>query len=278
MRRSSSRTTSSAEANRAVVSFPGQTYRGSSFFEFLRTDHPELLPDFGGNDWSKVELPHGTTVLSLVYADGALMAGDRLATEGYQVATRDIEKVYKIDETCAMAIAGAAGPAIEMMRIFRVELEMWQKLEGHELTFEGKANRLSFLIRQNLPAAMQGMVVMPLFAGFDHEKGRGRIYKFDVTGGRYAETDYYGTGSGGKDARSSLKKSFRDGLSSDDAIDAAVEALMDAADEDRGTGGIDLARKIYPTVKLITRAGVTDLSDEDIIRSYERVSQRRKAA
>jgi len=261
-----------------VVSFPGQTYGGSSFIEFLRADYPDLLPSLAGYDWSQVQIPHGTTVLSLVYADGALMAGDRLATEGYQVATRDIEKVYKIDETCTMAIAGAAGPAIEMMRIFRVELEMWQKLEGHDLTFEGKANRLSFLIRQNLPAAMQGMVVMPLFAGFDHEKDRGRIYKFDVTGGRYGETDYYATGSGGKDARSSLKKSFRDQLARDEAVDAAVEALIDAADEDRGTGGIDMRRHIYPTVKLITSAGVEDISDDEIIAAYDRVSKQRKAA
>jgi len=261
-----------------VVSFPGQTYKGSSFIEFVRTDYPDLLPDLGRIDWKHVEVPHGTTVLSLVFGDGVLMAGDRLATEGYQVATRDIEKVFKIDDTCTMAIAGAAGPAIEMMRIFRVELEMWQKLEGHDLTFEGKANRLSFLIRQNLPAAMQGMVVMPLFAGFDHDKDRGRIYKFDVTGGRYSETDYYATGSGGKDARSSLKKTFRDGLSRNDAIDAAIEALVDAADEDRGTGSIDVRRGIYPTVKLITRMGVEDLSENEIIQSHERVVQRREVA
>jgi proteasome beta subunit len=227
-------------------------------------------------DFRKVDLPHGTTVLALVCEGGVLMAGDRLATEGYQVATRDIEKVYEIDPTCVMAIAGAAGPAIEMTKIFRVELEMFQKMELHELTFEGKANRLSFLIRQNLPAAMQGIVVMPLFAGYDHDKGRGRIYKFDVTGGRYAEADYYATGSGGKDARSSLKKSFRDGLSRDEAIDAAVEALIDAADEDRGTGGIDVVRKIYPSVKIVTARGAETLGDEEIVISYERVAQRRR--
>lgn len=256
--------------------FAGQKYTGSSFVEFLKSDRPELLPDFSKLDWTQIQVPHGTTVLALVFKEGALMAGDRLATEGYQVATRDIEKVYTIDETCAMAIAGAAGPAIEMMRIFRVELEMWQKLEGHELTFDGKANRLSFLIRQNMPAAMQGMVVMPLFAGYDHEKGRGRIYKFDVTGGRYDEADYYATGSGGKDARSSLKKTFHDDLDREAAIDAAVEALVDAADEDRGTGGIDLARKIYPTIKLITASGVEDLDNDSTITSYQRVIARRE--
>ncbi len=259
--------------------FKGQTYQGSSFFEFLRIDHPTLLPDFGTMDWAGLQIPHATTILAVVYEDGVLMAGDRLATEGYQVATRDIEKVYDVDDHCLIAIAGAAGPAIETVRVFQTELEHYQKLEGQELTFEGKANRLSYLIRQNLPAAMQGLVVMPLFAGFDLHNDRGRIYKFDITGGRYAETDYYATGSGGKDARSSLKKTFREtGFRRQDAVDAAVEALMDAADEDRGTGGFDFTRKIFPTCKVVTRAGVETASDEDLVASYERVMGRRKAA
>jgi proteasome beta subunit len=257
--------------------FFNHSYRGTSFYELLRQDCPVLLPDFARIDWSQVQIPHGTTVLALVYQDGALMAGDRLATEGYQVATRDIEKVYAIDDTCAVAIAGAAGPAIEMTRIFRVELEMYQKLEGHDLTFEGKANRLSMLVRGNLPAAMQGMVVMPLLAGYDHEKGRGRIYKFDVTGGRYAETDYYATGSGGKDARSSLKKTFRhEGLTRESAVEVALEALADAADEDRGTGGVDLARGIFPTCKLITKSGIESLADSEVAAICERILARRK--
>lgn len=257
----------------------GGRYRGSSFVEFLKLDHPDLLPDFPMLNAGNVTVPHGTTVLALVYEDGALMAGDRLATEGYQVATRDIEKVYQIDQACLMAIAGAAGPAIEMVRMFQLELEHFQKLEGHELTFEGKANRLSFLVRQNLPAAMQGLVVMPLFCGYDHAKDRGRIYKFDVTGGRYAETDYYATGSGGKDARSSLKKTFRHpGLSRNAAVEAAVEALADAADEDRGTGGVDTIRGIYPTCKLVTQSGCEDVSQQEIIAAHERALEKREAS
>ena len=257
--------------------FLDEKYRGSSFIEYLKVDHPDLLPDVRSLDFSKLELPHGTTILSLVYEDGVLMAGDRLATEGHQVGTRDIEKVFKIDDTCCMAISGAAGPAVEMARMFQLELEHFEKLEGHHLTFEGKANRLSFLIRQNLPAAMQGLVVMPLFAGYDADKGRGRIYKFDVTGGRYSETDYFGTGSGGKDARSSLKKSFREWLSRDEALAAGIEGLMDAADEDRATGGFDLLRKIYPTCKLITKDGVDDVSEEEILSIYEKIMTTRKA-
>lgn len=259
------------------MELPGK-YRGSSFIEFLKVDHPDLVPDFGHHDWSRVQMMHGTTVLALVFEDGAIMAGDRLATEGHAVGTRDIEKVFKIDDTCCMAIAGAAGPAVEMVRMFGLELEHFQKLEGHELTFEGKANRLSFLIRQNLPAAMQGLVVMPLFAGFDADKGRGRIYKFDVTGGRFAETDYYSTGSGGKDARSSLKKTFRhEGLGRETAIEAAMEALMDAADEDTATGGFDLARGIYPTCKVMTRTGVQDVDPQELLAARERVLARRES-
>jgi proteasome beta subunit len=258
--------------------FKGHTYTGSSFYEFLKIDHPDLLPNFNDVDFTRVEIPHGTTVLALLYEDGALMAGDRLATEGLQVGTRDIEKVCKVDETCAVGIAGAAGPAIEMVRLFQLELEHYEKLDRQDLTFEGKANRLSFLLRQNLPAAMQGLVVMPLLAGFDHKLNRGRIYKYDITGGRYKETDYYATGSGGKDARSSLKKTFHhEDLSRDAALDSAIEALMDAADEDRGTGGFDMARQIYPTVQLLTAKGVEAVADEEILAARERVLARWKA-
>ena len=260
--------------------FKGQTYAGDSFYEFLRADHPDLLPNYAGTNWTQISHIHGTTVLSIVCKDGVLMAGDRLATEGHAVGTRDLEKVFRIDDSCMMAIAGAAGPAVEMVRMFQLELEHFEKLDGQPLTFEGKANRLSFLLRQNLPAAMQGLVVMPLFAGFDHDKGRGRIYKFDITGGRFREADSYSTGSGGKDARASLKKIGRhEELTREQAIQAAVEALMDAADEDRATGGIDVARGIYPTTKLATKSGVEDVTDEELRRVYEGiVAQRRGTA
>jgi proteasome beta subunit len=257
--------------------FKGQTYAGDSFYEFLRADHPDLLPKWEVGSWANVSLVHGTTVLSLVCKDGVLMAGDRLATEGHAVGTRDLEKVFRIDDTCMMAIAGAAGPAIEMVRMFQLELEHFEKLDGQPLTFEGKANRLSFLLRQNLPAAMQGLVVMPLFAGFDHDKGRGRIYKFDITGGRFRESDSYATGSGGLHARSSMKKlPNHETLTREQSIEAAVVALIDAADEDRATGGVDLARGIFPTVKLATKTGVEEISDDELRRVYEGILARRK--
>lgn len=259
--------------------FKGQSYSGDSFYEFLRVDHPDLLPNWSGTNWTQASLIHGTTVLALVCKEGVLMAGDRLATEGHAVGTRDLEKVFRIDDSCMMAIAGAAGPAIEMVRMFQLELEHFEKLDGQPLTFEGKANRLSFLLRQNLPAAMQGLVVMPLFAGFDHDKGRGRIYKFDITGGRFREADSYATGSGGKDARASLKKVGRhEDLTRDQAIEAAIEALMDAADEDRATGGVDVARGIYPTTKIATKSGIEEIKDDELRRVYESIVAARKAS
>ena len=216
-------------------------------------------------------MPHGTTVLALRYRDGVVMAGDRQASEGYQVAHRRIEKLFKSDDLSAVGIAGAAGPAMEMARLFQTELEQYEKVEGENLSLDGKANRLGAMIRANLPMAMQGLVVVPIFAGFDERAGVGRLFKYDVTGGRYEETDYFAQGSGGKDARDSLKKRFRRDMSRDEAVQAALEALLDAADEDLGTGGPDFHRGIFPTVKTISRSGITDLADDDVRRYLETI-------
>src|SRR5687767_3776243 len=227
---------------------------GSSFSDLLRNQEPELLP--GRDLHGHVEAPEGTTVLALRFTDGVIMAGDRRATEGFQIAHRSIEKVFEADETSAVGIAGAAGPAVEMVRLFQTELEHYEKVEGERLSLEGKANKLSQMIRANLPAAMQGLAVVPVFAGYDERRAEGRIFKYDITGGRYEEDDYHATGSGGKDARSSLKKRFRADLTRDDAVKIAIEALFDAADEDVGTGGPDLIRDIYPTVAAISSSGL----------------------
>ena len=255
---------------------------GSSFSDVLKDTAPNLLPGgeadrIEGTSRPHFEVPEGTTVLALRYGDGVLVAGDRRATEGFQIAHRSIEKVFAADDMSAVAIAGAAGPAVEMVRLFQTELEHYEKVEGERLTLEGKANKLSQMIRANLPAAMQGLVVVPLFAGFDEARGEGRIFKYDVTGGRYEEDDYHATGSGGKDARSSLKKRYRPDLSRDDAVKAAIEALFDAADEDVGTGGPDLMRGIFPTVAAISSEGMVELAEEDIRASFEElISERRE--
>ena len=238
---------------------------GASFTEVLKAQSPDMTSKID----SPVHAPEGTTVLALRYADGVIVAGDRRATEGFQIAHRSIEKVFAADDHSAVAIAGAAGPAVEMVRLFQTELEHYEKVEGERLSLEGKANKLSQMIRANLPAAMQGLVVVPIFAGFDTARNLGRIFKYDVTGGRYEEDDYHATGSGGKDARSSLKKRYSDGLQRDDAIKIAIEALFDAADEDVGTGGPDLMRGIFPTVVAISTEGMVEISEDDTRELFE---------
>jgi proteasome beta subunit len=236
--------------------------------DLLRRQAPTLLP-VASEEGSSPQVPHGTTVLALRYRDGVIMAGDRQASEGYQVASRRIEKIYKSDDLSGVGIAGAAGPAMEMARLFQTELEHYEKVEGDHLSLEGKANRLSQMIRMNLPMAMQGLVVVPIFAGFDDRVGVGRIFKYDITGGKYEDIDYYAQGSGGKDARDSLKKRWRRDMTREDALRIAVEALLDAADEDLGTGAPDPIRGIYPSVKTITRSGYADIPDDEVRRVVE---------
>ena len=247
----------------------GSKYDGSSFFELLKIDHPQLLPKFstdlaGGTP----EIPHGTTVLAFKFAEGVCVAGDRLATAGHAVASREVQKVFETDEYSLMAISGAAGPSIEMARILSVELEHYEKMEGEALELDGKANKLSQMIRQNLPAAMQGLAVVPLFAGYDRRRQTGRLWKFDITGGRYEETEFDATGSGGLYARESLKQGWSPNLTADDATRLAVTALTAAADEDRATGGIDLERRIFPIVKTCTTEGIRDSAEEPIEAAY----------
>jgi proteasome beta subunit len=254
-------------------------YKGSSFLELLAIEHRHLQPDVQRWFHELGQLPptaHGTTCIALRFADGALVAGDRLATMGYQVASRDIQKVFATDAYSIMAIAGAAGPAMEMARLLGIQFEHHEKIEGEPLELEGKANTLSQLIRQNLPAAMQGLVVVPIFAGYDRRRHTGRVWKYEVTGGRYEEREYDAVGSGSIFARESLKKTFRPSASRDDAIRMALEALKDAADEDRGTGGVDLERNIYPTIKLCTQGGIESIGDEEIARLYREMLGRRR--
>jgi proteasome beta subunit len=254
------------------------SYQGSSFFELLQLEQRHLLPDMSAWGKSAVEMvPHGTTVLAMRFGDGVIVAGDRLATAGHSVASRDVVKVFETDPYSVMAISGAAGPCIEMARILSVELEHYEKIEGERLELEGKANKLSQMIRANLPAAMQGLAVVPLFAGYDTRRKFGRLWKFDITGGRYEETEFDATGSGGLYARESIKHGWRGDMTRDDAVRVVVAALTAAADEDRATGGVDLERGIYPIIKICTASGHADATEAEIAACYRSILEARAA-
>jgi proteasome beta subunit len=209
-------------------------------------------------------ITHGTTVVAVRYADGVVMAGDRRATSGNLIAHRSMEKVFPADRHSGVAIAGAAGPAMEMVKLFQLQLEHYEKVEGSELSLEGKANQLSQMVRSHLPAAMQGLAVVPLFAGYDMRRATGRLFEYDVTGGRYEESDFAATGSGSLHAGTVIKMGYREDLSADDAVTLSINALFQAADEDSATGGPDLVRGIYPVVATISARGFTRLPDDDV--------------
>ena len=250
-----------------------------SFVDLLTTRHPHLLtrwdaPALGGEE-APFPVTHGTTILALRYDVGVVIAGDRQATEGTQVAGRRIEKVYKADGYSAIAIAGVAGQAVEIVKLFQLELEHYEKITGDRLSLEGKANRLAQMIRGNFPLALQGLVVVPIFGGYDERQGEGRIFYYDATGGRWEEDDYQTTGSGGLPAKNSLKKRWRAGLDRVEATRIAVEALIDASEDDTATGGPDVARGIFPNVVVITADGAEDAPEADVAAAVDAVMRER---
>jgi proteasome beta subunit len=238
----------------------------SSFADFLAAQSPDLLPSRRAVPQGHAGdlAPHGTTIVAATFPGGVVMAGDRRATMGNIIAQRDIEKVFPADEYSCVGIAGTAGLAVELVRLFQTELEHYEKIEGMTLSMDGKANRLAALIRANLGMAMQGLAVVPLFAGFDLTSGSGRIFSYDVTGGRYEETAFHSVGSGSLFARGSLKKLYRDDLEQEQCVTALVQALYDAADDDSATGGPDLTRRIFPVVQVITAVGGHRVPDSEV--------------
>jgi len=251
----------------------------SSFAEFLAMHDPSLLP--AGRPLpvgTTVEAVHGTTIVAMTFAGGAVMAGDRRATMGNVIAQKDIEKVFPADESSCVGIAGTAGLAVEMVKLFQVELEHYEKIEGAQLSVDGKANRLATLIRGNLAMAMQGLAVVPMFAGYDPETEGGRIFSYDVTGGRYEEHRHHSVGSGSMFARGAIKKLWREDITPAEAISIAVESLYDAADDDSATGGPDLARGILPVVAVVDSDGyrrVPERELEPIVRAVVEARQSR---
>ncbi|KUJ67323.1 proteasome subunit beta [Streptomyces albus subsp. albus] len=249
----------------------------SSFMDFLGQQAPELLPGSRPLPAVKgaVEAPHGTTIIAATFPGGVVLAGDRRATMGNLIAQRDMEKVFPADEYSAVGIAGTAGIAVEMVKLFQLELEHFEKVEGVRLSLEGKANRLSTMIRGNLGMAMQGLAVVPLFAGWDVDREQGRIFSYDVTGGRTEELGFAATGSGSVFARGALKKLYREDLTEREAATVVVQALYDAADDDSATGGPDLARRIYPLVTVIGDEGVRRLSEAEVSQIARAIHEQR---
>jgi proteasome beta subunit len=258
----------------------------SSFTDFLASHSPGLLPGRvlpadpdprgPGSGFQAIrDLPHATTIVAAICDEGVVLAGDRRATAGNMIAKRDVEKVFRSDEFSGMGYAGTGSVGIEFVRLFQVELEHYEKMEGRSLSLEGKANRLAFMVRGNLGAAMQGLIVVPLFVGYDEAAGRGRIFSYDVAGGPYEEQRFHSIGSGSLFARGALKKLYVDGLPAADAVLACVQALYDAADDDSATGGPDLPRRIFPIVATITADGFTKLPEAEAEQVAEQVVRER---
>ena len=243
---------------------------GSNFPELLR--RIGLTSDVA--DVGDLLVPHATTCVAMRFIDGVVMAGDRRATSGNLISHRGMEKVVQADRFSGVAIAGAAGPAMEMIKLFQLQLEHYEKVEGSALSLEGKANQLSMMVRANLPAAMQGMVVVPIFSGFDLRARTGRLFTYDVTGGRYEEADYVATGSGSLHAGTVIKVGFRDDLSRDAAVNLACRSPWEAADADSATGGPDALRGIYPVVATITESGFDRVSDDELRQRFEVIANR----
>ena len=220
---------------------------------------------------------HGTTICALRYIDGVVMAGDRRATAGPTIAQREVEKIHPADRWSGIGIAGSAGFGIEMIKLFQTELEHYEKMGGRPLSIEGKANFLAQMVRSHLPLAFQGFIVVPLFAGYDTRRRTGRIFSYDATGGRYEESDFTADGSGGRDARTTIKLGWREDLSPDEAIELAVQALYEAADEDSATGGPDVVRGIYPTVATITASGYAEVAEAEVAQRFAALIERKSA-
>jgi proteasome beta subunit len=257
----------------ALPLFPPTEDPGPDFSSLLRRTGLPAMP-LGADLAASVR--HATTVVALRFADGIVMAGDRRATEGHAIAHRAMEKVFPADRYSAVAIAGAAGFAVEMVRLFQTQLEHYEKVEGVTLSLEGKANQLAQMVRQQLPLAMQGLAVVPLFAGYDVGRATGRIFSYDVTGGHYEEADYQATGSGGRDARTTIKLGFREGLTRAEAVELAIQALYEAADEDSGTGGPDVVRGIYPTVAVVTADGYMEVPEQEVADRFRGLIDRKR--
>lgn len=258
--------------------FPAGESPGPDFVNLLRKVGLDPLPQWAGHAASSQEIPHGTTVVALRYVDGVVMAGDRRVTMQNTIANRKQDKVFQVDKFSAVSIAGAAGPAQEMVRLFQTQVDFYEKIQGHSLSLEGKANSLAQMVRSNMGAGMQfNLWVVPIFAGYDPRRNVGRIFTYDITGSRTEETDFDTSGSGGRDARTTIKLGWREGMGRDDAVELAVQSLYEAADEDTATGGPDVVRGIYPMVSVITADGYRLVEEDEVAERFRAIIARKSA-
>jgi proteasome beta subunit len=244
---------------------------GASFGELLK--RVGLSPFGGSVPGNEMLVPHATTCVALRCANGVVMAGDRRATSGNLISHREMEKVVQADQFSGVAIAGAAGPAMEMVKLFQLQIEHYEKVEGQSLSLEGKANQLSMFVRSNLPAAMQGFMVVPIFAGYDTLLKHGRLWNYDATGGRYEEHDFVATGSGMLHAGTVLRMGWKRDMTIDEGVELTARALWEASDADSATGGPDALRGIYPVVASITTDGFTRIDDAQLKITYEAIAK-----
>ena len=255
---------------------PFQASGSSSFAGFLSSYAPQLLPGASWRDFPEASgpagaLPHATTIVAVVFAEGVVLASDRRATAGSMISKRDVDKVFRCDEFSAVAIAGVLALGLEFARLFQVELEHYEKMEGRFLSLDGKANRLAAMIRGNLGLAMQGLVMVPLLVGYDLDSGAGRIFSYDPAGGPSEEHRFYSIGSGSVFARGALKKLYTDDMPAGAAVLCCLQALYDAADDDSATGGPDVARRIFPIVTTVTSDGFRRLPETEVAESAQSV-------
>ncbi|WP_313556835.1 proteasome subunit beta [Miniimonas arenae] len=250
---------------------------GTSFLDFARVVAPDVVS--ARLDVAPApEQTHATTIVALSYAGGVVMAGDRRATAGSMIAHREIEKVFPADRSCVIGIAGTAGIGLELVRLFQLELEHYEKIVGTPLSLEGKANRLAHLVRANLELAARGLLALPLLAGFDAVAAAARLYSYDAVGGRYAERNHHAIGSGAIFARGTLKNLWHTHLTESEGVEIAVASLLDAADDDSATGGVDLVRGIFPVVAVVDEGGYRRIGDLELAGHVERILALRSQA
>lgn len=255
---------------------------GRDFFDLLTSEGyrfpaKALSPSDPAGSGLPFEPTEGTTILALRYRDGVMVAGDRRATAGHTVLYDRADKVIPIDDYSLMAISGSPAMAFEIARILEHSFQYHRRRQLQEMSIEAKLRRLSLLIRDNLPMAVQGIgAVIPIFATYDQEADLGRIYFYDVLGAQFEVADFATTGSGSSAVRGAMYYMNRWGgppfsqLSREDAVGLSLRLLFTASEYDSATGRYESSAGVYPTVKTITSGGQEDIDLDELRALHER--------